>query len=282
MGNFDHTNTVRVPNHAKLRLPTLRALKALGGVARISTIEEKVIEIEQFSDAITTKLLKGGPQRLLYNRLSWARATLQSRGYIEKSSRGVWRLTPAGEAALTAGDAPAMVVPATAVADSDGVADADEVDVQDEKPTIEEQLLQALLDLTPAAFEKFCRALLLEAGFRNVEVTQQTHDGGIDGYGTAQINDLMSLRVVFECKRYRGSVGPDVVRRLRGSLDGRADRCILLTTGSFTPAAREEAQRAGAAPVELIDGVRLVEMIQQYELGVKTELVVQPDWFASL
>ena len=80
---------------------------------------------------------------------------------------------------------------------------------------------------------------------------------------------FVSFKVLFQCKRYSGSVGPGKVRDFRGAMMGRADKGIILTTGTFTPAAREEAVRDGVPPIELVDGDRLIEMFEELELGVK-------------
>jgi restriction system protein len=45
-----------------------------------------------------------------------------------------------------------------------------------------------LQSLTPEGFEKICQRLLRESGFEKVIVTGQSHDGGIDGYGTLEMN----------------------------------------------------------------------------------------------
>jgi restriction system protein len=51
-------------------------------------------------------------------------------------------------------------------------------------------------------------------------------------------------------------------------MTGRADKGIILTTGTFTAEARREAARDGAPPIELIDGDKLIDMFQRLELGV--------------
>ena len=66
-----------------------------------------------------------------------------------------------------------------------------------------------------------------------VKVTGQTGDGGIDGHGVLQMNELVSFRVVFQCKRYAGSVGPGMVRDFRGGAGTGTDKAILLSTGSL-------------------------------------------------
>jgi restriction system protein len=67
----------------------------------------------------------------------------------------------------------------------------------------------------------------------------------------------MSFHVLFQCKRYKGSVGPGEIRDFRGAMVGRADKGLFITTGSFTPAAVKEATRDGAPPIDLIDGEHL-------------------------
>ena len=126
-----------------------------------------------------------------------------------------------------------------------------------------------LLKLPPSGFERLSQRLLREAGFIQVIVTGSTGDGGIDGYGTLQINPLVSFKVLFQCKRYTKSVSPSHVRDFRGAMAGRADKGIIITTGTFTAEARREASRDGVPPIEIIDGDKLVEMLQNLELGLK-------------
>ncbi len=82
------------------------------------------------------------------------------------------------------------------------------------------------------------------------------------------MNPLVSFKVLFQCKRYAGSVVPSHVRDFRGAMMGRADKGIIMTTGSFTAEARREAVRDGVPPIELVDGAKLVDMLEQLELGL--------------
>jgi restriction system protein len=127
---------------------------------------------------------------------------------------------------------------------------------------------------------------LRESGFIHVEVTGRTGDGGIDGKGIARIHGFMSFHVLFQCKRYKGSVGAGEIRDFRGAMVGRADKGLFITTGSFTPAAVKEATRDGAPPIDLVDGDELAEKLKELALGVKTELgeriIIDAAWFESL
>src|SRR5438046_8254026 len=104
--------------------------------------------------------------------------------------------------------------------------------------------------MPPHAFERLAQRLLRKSGFSSARVTGRSGDGGIDGLGVYQIS-LLSFPAFFQCKRYKGSVGPGAVRDFRGAMAGRGDKGLLITTGTFTNDARAEAQRGGASPIDL-------------------------------
>ena len=133
------------------------------------------------------------------------------------------------------------------------------------------QLLQRLLEMPPDAFERLTQRLLREAGFRDVEVLGKAGDGGIDGVGVYRLS-LVSFPIYFQCKRYKGSVSAGTVRDFRGAMAGRGEKGLLVTTGTFTRSAREESNRDGAPPVELVDGEDLCDLLKEYELGVRTRI----------
>jgi len=142
--------------------------------------------------------------------------------------------------------------------------------------------------MSPAAFERLIQRLLRESGFIQVEVTGRSGDGGIDGKGIMRLGGLLSFHVIFQCKRYSGSVGASQVRDFRGAMVGRADKGLMATTGNFTKDAIREATRDGAPAIDLMDGDQLVDKLKELGLGVKTErieveqITVDPSWFASL
>jgi len=115
------------------------------------------------------------------------------------------------------------------------------------------------------------RRLLLEAGFVTARVTGRSGDGGIDGIGVYRLS-LVSFPVFFQCKRYRGSVRAGAVRDFRGAMSGRGDRGRLITTGTFTAEAKQEATRDGAPPIDLIDADRLCDLLKEHEMGIRTRL----------
>jgi restriction system protein len=104
-------------------------------------------------------------------------------------------------------------------------------------------------------------------------VTGRSGDGGIDGTGVLRIGGLLSFQVLFQCKRYRGSVGSEEIRNFRGAMVGRSDKGLFLTTGTFTAEARREGTRDGAPPLDLIDGEQLCDLLKDRRMGLRTEVV---------
>ena len=132
-----------------------------------------------------------------------------------------------------------------------------------------DELLDALLKMDPSAFERLVQRLLRESGFIQVEVTGQSGDGGIDGKGIMRLGGLLSFHVIFQCKRYKGSVTVSQVRDFRGAMVGRADKGLLITTGNFTKDAVREATRDGAPAIDLIDGDLLIDKLKELELAFR-------------
>jgi restriction system protein len=111
-----------------------------------------------------------------------------------------------------------------------------------------------------------------------VRVTGKSGDGGIDGHGVVQVNPFVSFRVLFQCKKYTSNpVTPSQVRDFRGAMQGRADKGIIITTGTFTSEAKKEASRDGVPPIELVDGEALMSMFEMLELGLKPKTVFDVD-----
>lgn len=119
-----------------------------------------------------------------------------------------------------------------------------------------------------------------------VEVTGKAGDGGIDGKGIVRVSGLLSFHVIFQCKRYKGAITPSQIRDFRGAMQGRADKGLFITTGTFTREALKEATRDGAPPIDLIDGDTLCEKLRELKLGIEMKIVevidVKHEWFQHL
>ncbi|MFZ1224426.1 MAG: restriction endonuclease [Dokdonella sp.] len=264
--------------------PVLDALKALDGSGKPREVCDHIAEHCDVPTSILDATLKSGQTRF-YNQVHWARQYLVWEGLLDGSTHGVWSLTKSGyEARVDEFDARKIVakwVKIHAAARKSAIPVTEHAD-DPASPELEEEedsaiLLEILKKVTPEGFERICARLLRESGFERVTVTGRPKDGGIDGYGVLQINPFVSFRVLFQCKRYKGVVSRAQVGDFRNAMIGRADKGIILTTGSFSSDARAEAEREGAPPVELVDGERLVSMFERARLGVKEKTVYEVD-----
>ncbi len=279
-----------VPKYDKMMNPTLQALDQLGGSASITELEEAVAKIMKLSDEDVSQIHRGNRTKFTY-RLAWTRTFLKWYGLIENSSRGIWALTSQGSKIQSVD--PKEVKQKVASLHKAERDQQPELEEESEGEPIgelswKEELLGVVQELSPPAFERLCKRMLRESGFIQVEVTGKSGDGGIDGKGVVKIGGLLSFHVIFQCKRYKGRVSSSVVRDFRGAMVGRADKGLLITTGSFTRDARSEAQRDGAPPIDLIDGDELSEKLKYLNIGVEVEtksvevVKVKRDWFSNL
>jgi restriction system protein len=278
--------TGRVPTYDELNWPALQALRELGGSAGISEHLSKVIELYQVPESVANQPHGDTGRTELEYRLAWARTALRRCHYVENSARGVWSLTEEGESASEE-ELRSRIAALRNLDIQNRQQTKSKVDDQQQIGNIDwrDELLDVLKSMDPSAFERLAQRLLRESGFVKVEVTGRSGDGGIDGTGILQLS-LMSFHVLFQCKRYQGSVGSGAVRDFRGAMMGRTDKGLIITTGTFSPDARREATRDGAPPIDLIDGVSLCEKLKELSLGVETKLVeevsIKPSWFEQL
>ncbi len=269
--------------------PILATLDELGGSASNDEIETKLIEKFNFSDAdigATYVSLSRGKSDVSFiiDKIAWARSYLKLAGLVRQETRGVWIVDEAGRVLLRNGENAVRDSVKAAVREynrayaakkksaSNNDSDQDLITNQLDSEDWQQTLLDQLKKIEPAAFERLSQRLLRESGFTKVEVKGRSGDGGIDGQGVLRIN-LVSFNVLFQCKRYQGSVGSDTIRDFRGAMQGRADKGLVITTGTFTSSARQEASRDGAPSIDLIDGEDLVALLKDRKLGLKIETV---------
>lgn len=273
--------------------PTLKALKILGGSGATNEIEEQVIEILSLSEDAINEIHRESTTKLTY-RLAWAKNYLKRYELIENSSRGVWALTELGQ--KTEDVDKEKVKRAVVKKDKEQrlkkqTENNEELSLDSKTDEIiefrwQDKLIEIMRGIQPDQFERLCQRLLRELGFVNVEVTGRTNDGGIDGKGIIKLGGVLSYHVVFQAKRYQNSVSSSVIRDFRGAMSGRADKGLVLTTGSFTREAKKEATRDGATPIDLIDGNEFAERLKELNLGVSVEMVeeikIKAEWFNHL
>ncbi|MDE0836973.1 MAG: restriction endonuclease [Akkermansiaceae bacterium] len=275
-----------IPKYDDLFNPLLEALHQLGSSASITEQEQKVAEVLNLSEEDLEEPHGGNRTKFSYD-LAWARTYLKRFGLIENSSRGVWALTAEGQRTTQVSQDAVKKKVQEEDRKRREERKAQDVDEAPEELGWETELLEAVKKMPPDAFERLCQRVLRESGFIQVEVMGRSGDGGIDGRGVVKLGSILSFHVHFQCKRFKDTVSSPVVRDFRGAMVGRADKGIIITTGTFTRDAKAEALRDGAPPLDLIDGDDLVQMLKDYRLGVAvTEKVVEdvtvnPNWFLN-
>lgn len=272
--------------------PTLKAILKAGGSATIEEIEEIVSQDMKISEYLLS-IPHGKSTRTEFQyRLAWVRTYLKKYGAIDNSERGVWSITEKGEG-IGEQEALSVFQKIHAERSKKGRAhnlesenfDEIEEDVDSGPANWPDELLEIIGKIEASAFERLCQRLLRESGFTKVEVTGKPSDGGIDGIGVLRMN-LVSFQVLFQCKRWKGTVPPSVIRDFRGAMVGRADKGLIITTSSFSSEAKREATRDGAPTIDLIDGETLCELLKQRRLGVQTqmveEVIINKEFFSTI
>jgi restriction system protein len=263
------------PEFIRFFRPILESLRESGGTSTPSEIVDRSIEIAKVSEAEQEAVNKNGQSRIK-NQVHWARQYLVWSDYLDSSKRGVWTLTDKGRSIDINKLNPLDVFKSVQKnrvqakrsekqkAPSPDESLPEDLEIKDHRT----RLIELIRTLSPEGFERLSQRLLRESGFQHVTVTGRAGDGGIDGIGTLQVNPFVSFTVLFQCKRFQGTVTPSQVRDFRGAMMGRADKGIIITTGTFTLEAKKEARRDGVPPIELVDGDVLVDMFERLELGL--------------
>lgn len=290
------TGNASLPKYDDLFSHTLKALVTLGGSGSVEEIDDAMVAALGATQAQLAVLYPKSGAPVLPDRMSWARSFLKLPSFVANPRRGVWVLTENGRAATDKSNAELKQIVNAAykasLAAKKAAQPAQEGNHMPEAATEgavgwTEQVLQRVQDILPAAFERLCQRLLRESGFTRVEISGKPGDGGVDGAGVLRMN-LISFHVLFQCKRWKGSVGAEVVRNFRGAMQGRADKGLIITTGSFTKEARNEATRDGAPAIDLIDGEAFCILLKELGLGVRVEtrtvedIVIDDNFFTKI
>ena len=272
--------------------PILEALKALGGSAKPREIVEWIGVAQNIPDEILNARYEKSGQLKFPNQIAWARQYLVWEELLDSSKHGVWALTPKGwSTKLNEAQSHEIFLKWVKIFQ----------DLRDNKETIEGEtqnvvktqettefkegeilykpsLIEVLQSISSVGFEHLCGRLLKEYNFENIEITQRSHDGGIDGYATLKLNPFVSLSAFFQCKRYQGTVPTEKVQAFIGVMETNkrsVEKGLMITTGSFAKSAIE-IEKANIK-LELIDGEKLVEMFENIELGVIPKTIFEPN-----
>lgn len=217
----------------------------------------------EFCHTFTTLRSEHAIKGYLHARLS----NLIDRGYVMRSGL-TYQISDAGLAYL---DAHAERLPGP-VAPSQRQSDIRKL-AKDLRDEARQQLHEYLFAMNPFKFEELIKLLLEEMGYDNVETTSPTNDKGVDVVANIELG-ISSVREVIQVKRHKGSINRTVLDQLRGSLHRfNAVRGTVITTGKFSKGTQQAAFERGAAPITLIDGEKLLDLLMERQIGVSKKSV---------
>lgn len=293
-----------IPDYQTLMLPVLTV--AAEGETRVPVAAQSIADRLGLGEDEREEMLPSGKQRLLHNRVHWAKFYLSKAGLIDSPKRGTFVATPAGQALLATkperidvetlkayptfavfyGQAATGAEPdqtaATVAATSSDATPEEQIDAAHAVLTaaLQADLLQRVLEQSPTFFERLIVELLVAMGYggSHEDAARQlgkSGDGGVDGIID---EDRLGLdRIYVQAKRYAAgtSVGRPEVQGFVGSLVGLgASKGVFVTTSTFSKQAREYA-RGLQQRVILIDGLRLTDLMTEFGVGVRASRVIE-------
>jgi len=282
---FKRKICMSIPKYNEMFNPLVMVLRELGGSGTNEELLDGVIKKMGISEEDADKLHGNTTATELDYRLAWTRTYLKNVGVISNPSRGLWTLTSSGwiDRDLDEDQIVRMVRASRKEKPSETASSIIDDCKELEEMRWEDELLSILKQMEPTKFEQLSGRILRQAGFSNIDITGKSHDGGIDGRGAFKVNDFLSFTICFQCKRYKDIVPASAIRDFRGAIAGRADKGLIITTGTFSSEAKKEARRDGAMVIDIVDGNELAHKLKELRIGVKVENVekvtVTKDWF---
>jgi restriction system protein len=239
-------------------LTILQLVAERGPGARSDFLPEYATYCLTYTSFHSETVIKGA----LYDRLF----NLIDRGYVVRSGQ-TYEIADAGLAHL---DRYASLQPGRTVSSKQSNLQRLAAEISREA---REQLASYLATMNPFKFEALIKLLLEEMGYTGVQVTAPTNDKGVDVVADIELG-ISSVREVVQVKRHKGGIGRKVLDELRGSLHRfDAVRGTIITTGSFSSGTKHAAFERGAAPITLIDGEKLLDLLRQYQIGMSKQTI---------
>ncbi|MBV1704195.1 MAG: restriction endonuclease [Hyphomicrobiales bacterium] len=296
-----------IPDYQTLMLPVLRS--AAGGTVTTRDAVERISSEFDLSDDDRRRVLPSGRGTYVYNRVHWAKTYLSKAGLLEATGRGAFRATERGLAVLKStpkridnaflsrypefvrfirritDDADVSALKSPKRGESDAERDNETPDdlldeaIKRRGASLRDDLIERIMSIEPQAtrarvFEKLVLKLLQAMGYGAGAGTARhvggTGDGGVDGVIFQDALELDPVYLQAKCYARDAIVGPEQIQAFKGALDDKgATRGAFITTGKFSAKAGESGRKS-QKQVALIDGDKLAELMERYDVGVVT------------
>jgi len=250
-----------MPKQNEIEFPLLQVLFEMGGKGKPSDIYPLVTKkFPQLTEEDLQNIMPSGGNKWT-NRIQWVRQKLISQGYMFSPEYGIWSITEKGIDHVKGKEEKETVL----------LQPKNLVELYDDyEQGIRNQLLERLLELSPAQFESFSKKFLQAYGFLSLQNTKVSNDGGIDGHGKLKVG-LALMTVAFQCKRWQGVVGRPEIDKFRGAIQGEFEQGIFFTTSDFTQQAKNTSIKKGAVPIILMNGESIIDIMIHKGLGVEKQ-----------
>lgn len=266
----------------------IRYLRSLGGVAAKREIVAELKESSNIPEAYIEEVRTSKKTNKTYKsfdfNFNFATKHLSYAGYLEYTDDHRIKLTELGRKVDLNNFDPDKMVRAISqpVFDqkSEKKSQNKKLEKESEEPALEEEttenqwraeLSESLKKMSPQKFELFARRLVKEMGVNldeNIGINYVA-DGGLDGFGYITSGDFRTARVAIQAKRWSQPVGSPEIDKFRGAMDKfNAEFGIFITTSTFSRKAIE-ASRTGTRVITLIDGEKIADLVEKFQLYVR-------------
>ena len=269
-----------------------------GELHSASEVRETIASAMGISASDRAEMLPSGKQSTFDNRVAWARTYLDKAGLIETPQRGKYRITRNGKQALSSGERIDLkyLEKSEAFKEFHSVASGNNrtgdkaTEEKEESPNeildeayqqinavLASQIMDEVMKLSPAGFEKLVVKMLLNMGYGSgIEgagtVTKQSNDGGIDGI--IKEDQLGFSNIYIQAKQWSPdlTVSKPEIQKFVGALQGQqAQKGLFITTAGFSSGAIQYAENLLGVKVVLIDGQALTKLMIKHNVGVSVE-----------
>jgi len=286
-----------IPSYQELMLPLLRVLGSATVDLHQKDCTRLISDQLQLSEEQRQAWLPSRMQTYVHNRTGWAGWYMQQAGLVEKPKKGYMRITEEGRKLLArnpasidnkllatyssfqdrvlkpTGDEAGETSEAAVIPSVQTPTDQIEEAHQKLNQSLASDLRDLMAKMDPFKFEQLVIDLLFAMGYGGSRaeaalVTQKSNDEGIDGI----INeDRLGLDVIYvQAKRWQSTVGRVEIQNFVGALVGKhATKGVFITTSDFHKNAVEYAKGVHHKVI-LIGGLRLAELMIEYNVGVST------------
>lgn len=286
-----------IPDYQSIMLPLLQYI-ADNREHKMRDVTDELAKQLGVSDEERKELLPSGAAPIFYNRTAWAKTYLKKAGLIDSPKQGLVIITKRGlevikqnpqsidvkflkqfseflEFQSTKKEDDVITIGQGEDISNETPEEALEIAYQKIRRSLAQDILNKVITLSPAFFEKLVVELLVKMGYGGSikdagRAIGKSGDEGIDG--TIK-EDKLGLDIIYiQAKRWqpRNVVGRPELQKFVGALAGQgAKKGIFITTSSFTKDALDYIPR-NETKIVLIDGQQLSQYMIDYNLGVSS------------